>query len=66
MWEWINDRMLVGIRKGVVKMETDLGRIRYAIVSGLFLIMMGVPVKMALRWTLSVKYIWVVPGVFNI
>ena len=30
------------------------------------LIMMGVPIKMILRWTLSVKYIWVLPGVFNI
>lgn len=44
----------------------DLGLLRYAIVSGLFLMMFGVPVKMVLRWTLAVKYIWVLPGVFNV
>jgi len=65
-WQKIHDALLVGIPEGVVNMVTRLGLIRYAIVSGLFLIMVGVPVKMVLRWTLAVKYIWVVPGVFNI
>jgi hypothetical protein len=65
-WQRLYDTLFVGIPGGIVGMVTNLGLIRYAIVSGLFLIMMGVPVKMVLRWTLAVKYIWVVPGVFNI
>lgn len=65
-WQKIHEALFVRLPNSIVQMVTDLGLIRYAIVSGLFLIMMGVPVKMVLRWTLAVKYIWVVPGVFNI
>lgn len=42
-----------------------LGFVRYAIVSGLFMTMMLLPLKMVLRWTLNVKYLWVTPW-FNI
>lgn len=43
----------------------QLGFVRYAIVAGLFQTMMLLPLKMALRWTLNVKYLWVTPW-FNI
>jgi hypothetical protein len=43
----------------------DLGFVRYAIVAGLFMMMMLLPLKMALRWTLNVKYLWVTPW-FNL
>jgi hypothetical protein len=43
----------------------QLGFVRYAIVSGLFMTMMLLPLKMALRWTLNIKYLWVTPW-FNI
>jgi hypothetical protein len=42
-----------------------LGPLRYAIVAGLFLIMMALPVKILLRLMLNVKYILVTPW-FNI
>lgn len=42
-----------------------LGVVRYAIVAFLFLTMMALPIKMILRWTLNVKYIWVTPW-FNV
>lgn len=42
-----------------------LGPLRYAIVAGLFLIMMALPIKILLRLTLNVKYIVVTPW-FNI
>lgn len=51
------------------KKNTDfikkLGAARYGILSFLFLSMMGLPIKMLLRWTLNIKYIWVTPW-FNI
>ena len=43
----------------------QLGFVRYAVVSGLFMTMMLMPFKMMLRWTFNVKYIWVTPW-FNI
>jgi hypothetical protein len=43
----------------------ELGLVRYVIVSFLFLMMMALPIKMLLRWTLNIKYIWVAPW-FNI
>jgi hypothetical protein len=43
----------------------QLGFVRYAIVAGLFMTMMLLPLKMMLRWTLNVKYLWVTPW-FNI
>jgi hypothetical protein len=64
-WQRLRDGVWA-IPRAVVQAIEDLGLVRYAVVSGLFLIMIGVPVKMVLRWTLAVKYIWVVPGVFNI
>lgn len=42
-----------------------LGPARYAILAFLFLSMMGLPIKMILRWTLNIKYVWVTPW-FNI
>lgn len=42
-----------------------LGVARYAILAFLFLTMMALPIKMILRWTLNIKYIWVTPW-FNI
>ena len=43
-----------------------LGRWRYALVSFLLLCMTFLPVKMLLRWLFHIKYIWVLPGVFNV
>ena len=40
-----------------------LGLVRFAIVSQLFMIQLGVPVKMLLRWTLDVKYVLVTPWI---
>lgn len=40
-----------------------LGLLRFAIVSQLFMIQLGVPVKMLLRWTLDVKYVLVTPWI---
>src|SRR5512133_2088767 len=43
-----------------------LGRSRYALVSFLLMCMMLVPIKMLLRWFFHIKYVWVLPGVFNV
>ncbi len=40
-----------------------LGFVRFAITSQLFMIMMGLVVKMLLRWTLDVKYIMATPWI---
>ncbi|HEX2573527.1 MAG TPA: cytochrome C [Polyangia bacterium] len=37
----------------------QLGAARFTVVAALFAIMMSLPAKMVLRWTLNVKYIWV-------
>src|SRR5579883_854020 len=37
----------------------QLGMVRFAITAGLFAMMMALPIKMILRWTFNVKYIWV-------
>ena len=42
-----------------------LGFIRYNIVAIFWLSMMSLPLKMILRWTLNLKYVWVTPW-FNI
>ncbi|RMF68639.1 MAG: cytochrome C, partial [Calditrichaeota bacterium] len=42
-----------------------LGTARYAILAFLLLTMMGLPIKMILRWTFNIKYIWVTPW-FNV
>lgn len=43
----------------------QMGFVRFAVTAGLVAIMMSLPIKMVLRWTLNVKYIWVTPW-FNI
>jgi hypothetical protein len=43
----------------------QLGIVRYHVVAGLFMLMMLLPFKMMLRWTLNIKYLWVTPW-FNI
>jgi hypothetical protein len=43
-----------------------LGRWRFALVSFLLLSMMLLPIKMLLRWLFHIKYVWVLPGVFNV
>ena len=43
----------------------QLGFVRYNIVAGLFMLMMLLPFKMMLRWTLNIKYLWVTPW-FNL
>ncbi|HEX9751273.1 MAG TPA: cytochrome C [candidate division Zixibacteria bacterium] len=43
----------------------QMGLVRYGIVSFLFLSMMALPIKMLLRWTLNIKYVWVTPW-FNV
>lgn len=43
----------------------QMGIARYAIVSQLFLVMVGLPVKMVLRLFFNIKYVWVTPW-FNI
>ena len=48
--------------KGTIQ---QMGFVRYLIVSQLFLIMMGLPIKMFLRLVLNIKYVWVTPW-FNI
>ena len=42
-----------------------LGVVRYAIVAFLFLTMLGLPIKIALRAALAIKYVWVTPW-FNV
>ena len=32
----------------------------------MLLVMMLMPIKMILRWTFNIKYLWVWPGVFNV
>jgi hypothetical protein len=65
-WRTMRGVLLEGVPNWLTIKVNDLGLLRYAIVSGLFLMMFGVPAKMVLRWTLAVKYIWVLPGVFNV
>ena len=47
------------------KFFKELGPIRYLIVAGLLLIMIGLPIKIFLRLMFHIKYIWVTPW-FNI
>ncbi len=57
VWYWLKKRDTPTLR--------SLGLVRYSIVAFLFLTMMGLPLKMALRLLLGVKYVWVTPW-FNI
>jgi hypothetical protein len=43
----------------------QMGMVRFMITASLFAMMMALPIKMVLRWTLNVKYLWVTPW-FNI
>jgi len=43
----------------------QMGMVRFVITAALFATMMSLPIKMILRWTLNIKYIWVTPW-FNI
>jgi hypothetical protein len=43
----------------------QMGMVRYQITGVLFTMMMSLPVKMILRWTFNIKYLWVTPW-FNI
>ena len=47
------------------KVLEDLGPVRYLIVAGLLLMMIGLPIKIFLRLLFQIKYIWVTPW-FNI
>ena len=47
-------------------MLRELGMIRYGIVATLFMIMLGVVVKMILRHSLNIKYILVIPNILNV
>jgi len=42
-----------------------MGFLRFNITAMLFAIMMALPIKMVLRWTFNIKYLWVTPW-FNI
>jgi len=59
----------IGIGYYYWKKSTDfvkkLGATRFGVLAFLFLCMMGLPIKMILRWTFNIKYIWVTPW-FNI
>ena len=44
----------------------ELGPVRYWIVASLFMIMAGVVVKMALRLSLNIKYVLVIPNILNV
>jgi len=56
VWQWKKD----------TSMFRQLGMARYGIVATLFMIMAGVLVKMALRLTLNIKYVLVIPNILNI
>ncbi|MCM2333442.1 MAG: hypothetical protein NDI82_05785, partial [Anaeromyxobacteraceae bacterium] len=44
----------------------QLGPVRYAIVSALFMMMAGVVVKMGLRLVFNIKYVLVIPNILNV
>ena len=52
-WAW-------GRRSGLAVLER-MGAVRYAIVALLFMTMLTLPAKMALRWAFNIKYVWVTP-----
>jgi cytochrome b/b6/petD-like protein len=56
IWQWKKDTPFM----------RQLGMMRYGIVATLFMIMAGVLVKMALRLSLNIKYILVIPNILNI
>jgi hypothetical protein len=56
IWQKFKDRPML----------RELGMVRYGIVATLFMIMLGVVVKMALRLSLNIKYILVIPNILNV
>ena len=56
IWQWKKDTPVF----------RELGMLRYGIVASLFMVMSGVVVKMALRLSLNIKYILVIPNILNI
>ncbi|MSP59335.1 MAG: cytochrome C [Myxococcales bacterium] len=52
--------------KKLVDFYRSLGAVRFSITMGMFAMMMSLPIKMILRWTLNVKYVWVCGSYFNI
>ncbi|MEK6608321.1 MAG: cytochrome C [Myxococcota bacterium] len=46
------------LRRKAPEAAAQLGIVRYHIVAMLFLLMMSLPLKMILRWTLNIKYVW--------
>ena len=52
---------LVRYRKS--ELLQQLGAFRYGVCAFFFLTMIALPIKMVLRWTLNIKYIWVTPWI---
>ncbi len=46
------------LRKAKMAVLQQLGPVRYWITAVLFMLMMSLPAKMVLRWTLAIKYVW--------
>ena len=49
----------IGFYRTLLNFYNQLGAVRFSITMGLFALMMSLPIKMLLRWTFNVKYIWV-------
>jgi hypothetical protein len=45
-------------------MYVPMGFIRYNVMAFLFLVMLSMPIKMLLRWTVNLKYIVAIPEFF--
>jgi Cytochrome b(C-terminal)/b6/petD len=58
--------MVVWLWKREASMMKQLGVVRYAIVSSLFMMMAGTVVKMALRLAFNIKYVLVIPNILNV
>jgi hypothetical protein len=63
---WFSLAPLIWLWKRKTPFMKKLGLARYGLVSFLYLCMSGVIVKIILRLTLHIKYIWVWPNIFNI
>jgi hypothetical protein len=63
---WFSLGPLVWVWKRNTPFMKKLGGARYGVVAFLYLCMTGVVVKIILRLALHIKYVWVVPNVFNI
>ncbi|MBI2377244.1 MAG: cytochrome C [Deltaproteobacteria bacterium] len=62
---WYGSPLVYYVRRRSTPALVQLGRVRFAIVAFLLMTMVGIPVKMALRIALNVKYVWVTPW-FNV